>query len=110
MRLLVAQKAQVVVSATSAGTVVTLQSNSINQTVLHETRSATATELISLNIPSNGVQTAVIGGTKTTGNILIITVYDAVLAGGTQAITYTVLAGDTLTSIAAGLHHLSQMQ
>jgi len=82
---------------------VTLQSNSINPTTLRETTSAGATEQIALNIPANGVQTAVVGGTKTAGDTLTITAYDAGLSGGSQAINYTVLGGDTLTSIATGL-------
>jgi RHS repeat-associated protein len=90
-------------SATSAGQIVTLQSNSINATTLRETTSAGATEQIALNVPANGVQTAVIGGTKTTGNILTVTTYDAGLPGGSQTISYTVLAGDTLTTMTAGL-------
>ena len=49
------------------------------------------------------MQTAVIGGSKTTGNILTITVFDSGLAGGSKAVNYTVLSGDTLTSIAAGV-------
>jgi RHS repeat-associated protein len=91
------------ISATSASQVVTLQSNSINQTTLRETTSATATEQIALNVPANGVQTASIGGTKTTGDTLTVTTFDAGLPGGSQAIIYTVLAGDTLSSIATGL-------
>lgn len=91
------------ISATSAGQIVTLQSNSINQTTLRETTSATATEQIALNVPANGVQTASIGGTKTTSDTLTVTTFDAGLPGGSQAINYTVLAGDTLSSIATGL-------
>ncbi|MDP3510578.1 MAG: RHS repeat-associated core domain-containing protein [Candidatus Melainabacteria bacterium] len=91
------------ISATSAGQVVTLQSNSINPTTLRETTSATATEQIALNVPANGVQTASIGGTKTTNDTLTVTTFDAGLPGGSQAINYTVLAGDTLSSIATGL-------
>ncbi|MDP3508980.1 MAG: RHS repeat-associated core domain-containing protein, partial [Candidatus Melainabacteria bacterium] len=91
------------ISATSAGQVVTVQSNSINQTTLRETTSATATEQIALNVPANGVQTASIGGTKTTNDTLTVTTFDAGLPGGSQAIVYTVLAGDTLSSIATGL-------
>jgi RHS repeat-associated protein len=91
------------ISASSAGTVVTLQSNSINATTLRATTSATATELIALNIPVNGTQTAVIGGTKTTGDVLTVTTFDSGLAGGSQGVNYTVLAGDNLTTIAAGL-------
>jgi hypothetical protein len=47
------------------------------------------------------VQTAVIGGTKTTGDVLTITTFDPALAGGSEAVNYTVQAGDTLTTIAA---------
>ncbi|MBP9092306.1 hypothetical protein KBI23_14855 [bacterium] len=91
------------ISATSEGQVVTVQSNSINLTTLRETTSATATEQIALNMPANGVQTASIGGTKTTSDTLTVTTFDAGLPGGSQAIVYTVLAGDNLSSIATGL-------
>ena len=91
------------VSGAASGAVVTLTSNSLNATTLREVTSSGATETVALNVPANGTQTAVIGGTKTTGNTLTITVYDAGLSGGSKAITYTVLAADTLTSIAAGL-------
>jgi RHS repeat-associated protein len=91
------------VSASSSGKVVTLESNSISKTIMRATTSAAATETIALNIPANGVQTAVIGGTKTTGDIVTVTAHDAALIGGSQAVSYTVLAGDTLTSIATGL-------
>jgi len=91
------------ISATSSGTVVTLQSNSTNATTLRATTSAAATELVALNIPANGVQTAVVGGVKTTGDILTVTTFDSGLAGGSQGVNYTVLAGDTLATIAAGL-------
>ena len=50
-----------------------------------------------------GTGSATIGGTKTTGNILTITVHDAGLTGGQEAVNYTVLSTDTLSSIAAGL-------
>ncbi len=50
-----------------------------------------------------GTSSATIGGTKTTGNVLTITVHDSGLSGGVKAINYTVLAGDTLTTIASGL-------
>jgi len=91
------------VSASSSATVVTLLSNSINPTTLRESTSSGATETVALNIPANGTQTAAIGGSKSTGNTLTITTYDAGLAGGSEAVTYTVLSGDTLPSIATGL-------
>ncbi len=46
---------------------------------------------------------AAIGGSKTTGNVLAITTYDAGLSGGKKAVNYAVQSGDTLTSIATNL-------
>jgi RHS repeat-associated protein len=91
------------VSATSSSGLVIMQSNSINQTTYRATTSASATEKIALNVPVNGIQTAIIGGTKTTGNVLTVTVYDAGLSTGSEAVNYTVVAADTLTSIATNL-------
>ncbi|MBS1996705.1 MAG: hypothetical protein JSS86_10355, partial [Cyanobacteria bacterium SZAS LIN-2] len=91
------------VSASSSATVVTVLSNSINATTLRSTANSGGTEAVLVNVPANGTETAYIGGTKTTGNVLTLTVYDAGLATGSQAVTYTVLAADTLTTIATGL-------
>jgi RHS repeat-associated protein len=91
------------VSATSASTVITINSKSPNATTYRATRSATATEVLTLSTQANAFVTAFVGGTKTTGNVLTLTVFDSGLTTGQQAVTYTVLAGDTLTSIATGL-------
>lgn len=91
------------VSATSSGTVLTVNSNSLNATTYRSATSTTATETVSIGLPVNGVQTAVIGGTKTTGDTLTITVFDAGLSGGSKAVNYVVVAGDTLTSIATNI-------
>ena len=91
------------VSATASGVVLSLQSNSTNQTTYRASASTSATEQILLNIPANGIQTAVIGGTKTTGNVLTVTVYDAGLTSGSEAVNYTVAAADTLPTIATNL-------
>jgi RHS repeat-associated protein len=48
-------------------------------------------------------QIATIGGSPTVGDTLTVTVYDSLLSGGQESITYTVLTGGTLTSIATGL-------
>ncbi|HEY9772240.1 MAG TPA: hypothetical protein V6C81_00365, partial [Planktothrix sp.] len=58
---------------------------------------------ITLGLPINGTQTAVVAGTVTSGNVLTIAVFDAGLTGGTQSVSYTVVSGDTTTSIATGL-------
>ena len=50
-----------------------------------------------------GTCTATVGGTVTSGNTVTITTHDAGLGGGQEADTYTVMSGDTLTSIATGL-------
>ena len=50
-----------------------------------------------------GTGSATIGGSKTTGDVVTITVHDAGLSGGQKSKSYTVLSGDTLTSIAAAL-------
>ncbi|MBX9720203.1 MAG: hypothetical protein K2X81_02315 [Candidatus Obscuribacterales bacterium] len=91
------------VTATSVGTVISISSTSKNVTSYISSTNVGATETVALAINQNALQTATVTGTKTTGNTLTLNVYDAALAGGTQAITYTVLAGDTLTTIATGL-------
>ncbi|MBX9724216.1 MAG: LysM peptidoglycan-binding domain-containing protein, partial [Candidatus Obscuribacterales bacterium] len=74
--------------------------NSTNPTTYRGTTSTTATETILIGLPTNGAQVLVIGGTKTTGDTLTVTVFDPQLSGGSKAVNYVVQAGDTLTSIA----------
>jgi len=50
--------------------------------------------------------TLTIGGTKTTNDVITLTVTDAALVGTPLAIAYTVQAGDDLAAIAAGLNAL----
>jgi YD repeat-containing protein len=50
-----------------------------------------------------GTSSATISGTITVGDILTLTVHDAALSGGQQAISYTVATGNTLTNLATGL-------
>lgn len=52
---------------------------------------------------ANRTASVTIGGTATVGNTLTLTVNDAALSGGTKSKNYTVVGGDTLTSIAASL-------
>ncbi|MBX9951070.1 MAG: hypothetical protein K2Y39_18005 [Candidatus Obscuribacterales bacterium] len=91
------------VSSTSSGQIVSISSNSPNRTTIRTSTNANATEVLKQGLPPNGTQTAIIGGTKTTGNVLTITVYDAGLAGGSKAINYTVQGGDTLATMTSGL-------
>ncbi len=62
-----------------------------------------ATETISFGPNTNGNITATIGGSKTTGDQLTFTAFNPGLVAGPESLTYTVLSGDTLTSIAAAL-------
>jgi len=91
------------VSATSSGTLITINSNSVNNTSYVQSVSSGATESITLGINPNGLETAAIGGTKTTGNVLTITATDAGLTGGSEPVNYTVLSTDTLTTIASAI-------
>jgi RHS repeat-associated protein len=91
------------ISAGAVGQVITITSDSLNATTLRANTSTSATEILETNVPVNGTQTVVIGGTPTNGNTVTVTVYDAGLSGGSKAITYTVASADTLPSIAAGL-------
>ena len=91
------------VSATSSGTIVTLNSLSTRGTSYQVSRPNTATETLVQGLNPNGVETAVIAGTKTTADQLTITIFDAGLSGGSKPETYTVASGDNLNSIAAGL-------
>jgi RHS repeat-associated protein len=91
------------VTATSAGTVVSIASTSTNATWYSQSTSSGATEVITLTANQNPTQFALIGGTKTTGDVLTLTTYDAALSGGSVAVTYSVLSTDTLATIATGL-------
>ncbi|MBK9622431.1 MAG: hypothetical protein IPO31_24880 [Candidatus Obscuribacter sp.] len=62
-----------------------------------------ATTGIAVGVTDNFVENASIGGTKNTGDILTITVKDPALAGGSKNVNYTVLAADTLTTIATAI-------
>jgi hypothetical protein len=92
------------VTATSSGAQLTIQSNSINTTTYRQSYSpSTATESLSFTTTTSGWQVAALGGSKTTGDVLKITAYDSALSGGSQAVSYTVLSTDTLSTIASAL-------
>jgi len=55
------------------------------------------------NGPATRVMGTTIGGTLATGNVLTLTVTDSVITASPRVSTYTVLAGDTLATAAAGL-------
>lgn len=91
------------VSASASGKVVTIQSKSVNLTTFRATTSSSATETITMGVPVDAWTVAVIGGSKTTSDVVTITTFDPGLSGGQKAKNYTVLGGDTLTSIATNL-------
>ena len=51
----------------------------------------------------NVIKNITIGGTVTVGDVLTITFNDASLSGGTEAVSYTVHSGDTLSAITSDL-------
>ena len=91
------------VTATSATTVVSISSISTNATTYTESTSTNATETIALTANTNVPATAALAGSKTTSDVLTFSVFDSGLSGGTQAVSYTVLSTDTLTTIATGM-------
>lgn len=91
------------VSATSLNEVVTITSNSTNTTTYSQSTSAGATESIVFGANVNVVETATIGGTATTNDVLTLAVFDAGLSGGQANVNYTVQSGNSLTDIATGL-------
>ena len=91
------------ISAISSGALVTLASNSVNLTTYLFGKTLNGPETAVISLPVNGTQTAAIGGSKTTGNVLTLIVYDAGLTGGKETVNYTVVAADTLTTIATNL-------
>lgn len=54
-------------------------------------------------VQTSQVQNVLIGGTKTTSDVITVNIFDSALSGGTVAVPYTVLSGDTLNSIATNL-------
>ena len=91
------------VSASASSNILTMQSNSVNITDYGQSTSSGATETVTVGLNPNGTQTAAIGGTRSTGDVLTILVCDAGLSGGQESVSYTVLSADTLATIASGI-------
>ncbi len=91
------------ITASASGVVVTLQSKSTSPTTYRQSFNSTATESILIAPAKYGWQVLAVGGTKTTGNVVSVVVYDIGLTGGSKTINYTVVAADTLTTIATNL-------
>ena len=93
------------VTASASASILSIKSASPNVTSSAASTSGGATASITLNATDNFVENAVIGGTKKTGDILTITFKDPALSGGSKNVNYTVLAADTLTTIATALRN-----
>jgi RHS repeat-associated protein len=97
------------INATSSGTTVTIKSASPNITTYAASTSGGATETLTLGVKTNAIQNVTVnligaGYQSTLNDVLHLTVYDAALTGGNEAVTYTVPAnGSSLTTIASGL-------
>ena len=91
------------VNAVARSQTIFMKSASINNTSFAQSTSVGATETVSLGFAGNAVENAIVGGSKTTSDTLTIKIHDVGLSGGVESVTYTVLSGDTLASIAAGL-------
>ncbi|MCA9815504.1 MAG: hypothetical protein KC652_10355 [Cyanobacteria bacterium HKST-UBA01] len=91
------------VTASSLGEAVNIKSQSSNFTSYSKSLSGGATETIELALNANGIETVAIDGNITDSDILTLTVFDAGLTSGSQAVTYTVGSSDTLEDVAAGL-------
>ncbi len=62
-----------------------------------------ATETLTVGTQNRGSTALTVGGVPTTGDILTVTALNGLLPGGQRAISYTVLATDTLASISAAI-------
>ncbi|RTL42364.1 MAG: hypothetical protein EKK48_10240 [Candidatus Melainabacteria bacterium] len=85
------------VQATSTANVVTLLP------FTYYNGSSSGTETVSISNASRGSAAITIGSTVTTGDIVAITVYNGSLPMGQEVVSYSVLGGDTPTSIATAL-------
>ncbi len=85
------------ITATATQNVVHIKSTSANLTTYSQGVTSGGTETTYLALNMNGPQTVLVGGTKTTGDVLGITVFDPTLSSGSESTSYTVGSSDTLT-------------
>jgi len=90
----------IALSATSSGAVLTLTTKSPTYVV---TTNGGATETATVGYNNLGATVISLGGKITTGDVLTLTTTYSPLSGGLQAVHYTVLSTDTLTTVATGL-------
>ncbi|MDR3616413.1 MAG: hypothetical protein P4L53_22825, partial [Candidatus Obscuribacterales bacterium] len=90
----------IALSATSSGAVLTLTTKSPTYAV---TTNTGATETATVGYNNLGATAISVGGKITAGDVLTLTTTYSPLSGGLQAVHYTVLSTDTLTTVASGL-------
>lgn len=91
------------IKASSSGSIISINASSPNLTSYSTSVNDGATESLALSVNPNPLQILSVGGTKTTGDVLTLSVFDASLSGLAQTVSYTVLGGDNLETIATGL-------
>jgi RHS repeat-associated protein len=92
-----------VTSGTVALDTISIQQGQANPTTYGVPQSSTATETVGFGTAYNGNTYLFLGGTVTTGDVVSFLVYNSSLPGGQEQVSYTVMSGDTLTSIATAL-------
>lgn len=91
------------ITAFATQNVVHISSLSSTLTTYSQILSTGTTASIHLSLNTNGTETVLVGGTKTTGDQLGVSVFDDNLSGGSESVSYTVSSSDTLTSIASSI-------
>ncbi|MDR3615618.1 MAG: RHS repeat-associated core domain-containing protein, partial [Candidatus Obscuribacterales bacterium] len=90
----------IALSATSSGAVLTLTTKSPTYVV---TTNTGATETATVGYNNLGATVISVGGKITAGDVITLTTTYSPLSGGVQAVHYTVLSTDTLTTVVSGL-------
>jgi hypothetical protein len=91
------------ISATAAGSVVTITSYSPNSTTYTSRVIGAQTETIAFSVNQNTRHNIIVGGSVTVGDVVAFVVSDAGLSAGQKTVSYTVQTGDDLSAVAAGL-------
>jgi hypothetical protein len=82
----------------------TLISNTFNSSMAGDTCDAQSpADFIAANPRQPGQLVLALSGSKTTGNTITLTLLNGAFPGGSVAVSYTALSGDTLASMAEGL-------
>jgi RHS repeat-associated protein len=92
-----------VISGNVVTNAISIQQTPPNSTTYGTPQNSTATETVTWGQAINGNGSADIGGTVTTGDVVSILVYNSSLPHGREQVDYTVVSGDTTSSIASGL-------